>query len=71
VQVICHNHERSCGFRVDEWYFVSKRDRFEPGQCPRDGAPLILVEDWTVTPVKGYKMLYAGDDKGRIVRSDD
>jgi hypothetical protein len=68
VQIICHNHERSCGFRVDEWYFQTKKHIFASTQCPRCSSPLIIVEDYTVTPVVGAKMLHTGDDQGRIVR---
>lgn len=39
-----------CGFRVHDRYFVEKT-RFAPGICPRDGAPVTVVQKGTNTNI--------------------
>ena len=66
LQIICTNHVRSCGFRVDETYF-RRHPQLALNVCGRDSAPLIFVEDYTNDEIPGKRMILHGDEAGRIV----
>lgn len=68
MQVIC---DHLCGFRVDSGYFGRKR-RFSPGVCPRCGAPIRVVDDYTDKVVKGAYMVTnprSGERLGAVMAS--
>tara|TARA_Y100000310_G_C20676205_1_gene813197 strand:+ start:2104 stop:2304 length:201 start_codon:yes stop_codon:yes gene_type:complete len=51
-EIVCTNRD---GFRVDTGYF-ERKSRFQPGICPRDGAPVEVVEAGTYTKVEGVSV---------------
>lgn len=65
MEIIC-SRRGTCGFRADSGYF-ERKTRFHPGSCPRDGGPLMVVEDGTDIPIGGATIdLYTDRSKGTV-----
>lgn len=62
MQIICDRVPR-CPFRVGTDYFTVKT-RFQPGQCANCGGPVVVVEDFTDTPVVPAMRIALADGDG-------